>query len=535
MAVISVGWLMLYQAHPAAPAPLGSHPGDGWWGWFDQGQYLKITKQLSAGDWFNPDKYYPPLYSAIPAALDRFLGSSEAYFVTDIALCLTFFGGLFLNFKHYLNPLAALGSVVLMYGLSGITYEQWIIPWTTNLSSTLLIWIGLLLNWEYRTKRTNPSWTNKRATAAWLLTGLMIWVRPFEIIPAGVLCIGLTSTQIMRRLRLDHAPTIRGLAPIFAGPGIAFASTIAMYAAYNLQTFRTWEPSYSKTINSMGFSPLDLRFKFISLITDSSTYGINDGHLSHALPFIIPLAALSILSLFFLAAPQKILVIAALTNFVGYLSFNDLVPTGLFTFNNIHYFTWSLAVFGVAAIAALKVLIKTSVQQPQFRRQHLPILAGLWTAITITLMNAQAQPNTIQLAASSTTINCPLERSKTSKIRGKARQYQLNSQQDLEQNKTSNTRLLELNVKTNSSPTQVHLAHQDQIDLVLNGRSLLYRKDWRLVNNTKNNQNLLSILLHQPISTSSIKGSLTIGENSNIHLSDAQFGQHTCTGDKPQE
>ena len=148
MAVISVGWLMLYQAHPAAPAPLGSHPGDGWWGWFDQGQYLKITKQLSAGDWFNPDKYYPPLYSAIPAALDKFLGSSEAYFVTDIALCLTFFGGLFLNFKHYLNPLAALGSVVLMYGLSGITYEQWIIPWTTNLSSTLLIWIGLLLNWE---------------------------------------------------------------------------------------------------------------------------------------------------------------------------------------------------------------------------------------------------------------------------------------------------------------------------------------------------------------------------------------------------
>ena len=37
---------MLYQAHPAAPTPLGSHSSEGWWGWFDQEQYLKITSQF---------------------------------------------------------------------------------------------------------------------------------------------------------------------------------------------------------------------------------------------------------------------------------------------------------------------------------------------------------------------------------------------------------------------------------------------------------------------------------------------------------
>ena len=32
-----------------------------------------------------------------------------------------------------------------MYGTTSIAYEQWIIPWTTNLSSALLIAISLLL------------------------------------------------------------------------------------------------------------------------------------------------------------------------------------------------------------------------------------------------------------------------------------------------------------------------------------------------------------------------------------------------------
>ena len=200
MAVISVGWLMLYQAHPAAPTPLGSHSSEGWWGWFDQGQYLKITSQFAAGDWFNDDKYYPPLYPAIPAIINKFLGRTESYVLTDLALCLSFFGGLFLYFRTYLNPSLALGSVVLMYGLTSITYEQWVIPWTTNLSSALLIAISLLLSWEYNSQRANQTWMNGRSTAAWWFTTMMIWVRPFEIIPAAVLSIGLTAIQIKRAI-----------------------------------------------------------------------------------------------------------------------------------------------------------------------------------------------------------------------------------------------------------------------------------------------------------------------------------------------
>ena len=169
------------------------------------------------------------------------------------------------------------------------------------------------------------------------------------------------------------------------------AGTVALYALYNLKTFGSWEPSYSKTINSMGFSPWDLGFKFISLVTDSSAYGIDDGHLSHALPLVIPLSVLSVLSLLLLAVPQKLLVVAALINFISYMSFNDLVPTGLFTFNNIHYFTWSIAVFAVSAISILKVLIQTSIHKPKFRRRHYRSWRSLILATT-TLMHASTDP-----------------------------------------------------------------------------------------------------------------------------------------------
>ena len=118
---------MLYQAR-STPTPLGSHSSEGWWGWFDQGQYLKITSQFAAGDWFNDDKYYPPLYPAIPAIINTVLGRTESYVLTDLALCLAFFGGLFLNFRTYLSPPLALGSVVLMYGLTNITMNSGSFP-----------------------------------------------------------------------------------------------------------------------------------------------------------------------------------------------------------------------------------------------------------------------------------------------------------------------------------------------------------------------------------------------------------------------
>ena len=535
MAIISICWIMLYNAHHAAPPPLGTHAGDGWWGWFDQDQYLKITEQFAVGDYFNPNKYYPPLYPAIPALISNIVSTTGAYLAVDLMLCLVFFGGLFLNFRTYLNPLISLVSVILMYGVTSITYEQWVIPWTTNLSSTLLILISLLLGTEFKKNHHYPTWSNWRTSAAFFLTGLMVWVRPFEIIPASILCLGLLITQVTQVLSNNQpgtsSQTALRLSKIVIVPFITLSGTILVYALYNLKTFGSWEPSYSKTINNMGFSPWDLGFKFISLATDSNTYGISNGHLSHYLPLFIPLTLLGIISLIFLAFPQQILVISAIINFTSYLSFNDLVPTGLFTFNNIHYFTWSLAVIGISAVATLKIVIETSIKKPKFRRIQLPALAGCWALAMIVIIHLEPSTNAITISTSKPKIICPSKQTEASNIRTKAAQYQLNFRQ-INSKKSNITRLLEINIETKSNPTQVHLAHQDQISLILNDKELTYRKNWRLVNREEDQNNKLSILLHEPIAANHLSGMLTIGQQSNIELSNLDFDESNCNYNK---
>ena len=184
------------------------HGGDGWWGWFDQKQYHHITQQLASADFFNPQKYYPPLYPAIPSITSNALGSTVSYIITDFTLCLIFFTSLFFLFKKHLNPLITLASYALIYGTSSIAYQQWVIPWTTNLSSVFLIIISLLVSQEYKNRdRQAIPLLNIRVSVSFAITGFMLWVRPFEVIPAGILCIGIIAIQIKSLLsRPENLP-----------------------------------------------------------------------------------------------------------------------------------------------------------------------------------------------------------------------------------------------------------------------------------------------------------------------------------------
>ena len=533
MLIISFFWLIVYQSHPAAPPPLGTHSGIGWWGWFDQNQYLQITKQFISADYFNPQKYYPPLYPAIASITSGLLGITSAYIITDLALCLLFFGTLFYLFKKYLNPLIVLGSVALAYGATSIAYEQWVIPWTTNLSSVLLISISYLASQEYQNRdRQNIGLLNGRASISFAMTGFMIWVRPFEIIPAGILCIGLIAFQLKSRLSKtkESSPSkkISNLLQLLLAPLLSFAIVVLLYAIYNLKTFGSFEPSYSKTINSMGFSPWDIGFKFISLVTNSSAYGLSDGHLSYHLPLFVPLALLSIASLFFLEWPLKFLVLAALTSFTSYLTFNDLVPTGLFTFNNLHYFTWSIAVIGISAISSLKIIIQKSKHQQSFREKQLPLLTGAVVLISIVVLHKSPAPNTVALETSPATILCTSEQVSENVNRSSAVMFQFKKKPNHADERNQKTRLLKLDVQTDSSPTQIHVAHSELIELTLNQKQLFYRKDWRLVNRKGEGGNKLSILLHKPVSSADLSGIITIGLDSNINIPMSQQMAKQC-------
>ena len=218
----------------------------------------------------------------------------------------------------------------------------------------------------------------------------------------------------------------------------------------------------------MGFSPWDMGFKFISLVTDSSAYWLNDGHLTHHLPLFIPLALMSLIGVIFLEWPLKLLVLAAVESFTSYLIFNDLVPTGLFTFNNLHYFTWSIAVIGAAATTSIRIIILKSKNQKRFRTKQLPIFTGTLVLSTIIILNKTLNPNPIELETSQATMLCKGESFRNSTDQNHSSTFLLNKKPKQANESNEKTRLLELNIETESDPTQIHLAHQTLIKLTLN-------------------------------------------------------------------
>ena len=136
--VCAIAWVTIYYSYPTSPPPIGLHEGIGFWGWFDQSQYLKMTEQFLEKDFFNSDKYYPPLYPAI-AAISTYFFSDYGYIVLDMScslICL--YAAIKIYSRHRFDSILILLFIFGAYGFKNIFLIQWIIPWTTNLSSAII-------------------------------------------------------------------------------------------------------------------------------------------------------------------------------------------------------------------------------------------------------------------------------------------------------------------------------------------------------------------------------------------------------------
>lgn len=541
LTLISVigAWILLYHTTPGAPQPLGRYEGIGWWGWFDQGEYLKITEQFSNLDFFNPDKLYPPLYPGIAALLWPIF-KEYGYIILDAGCTLLFFLLLIKIFRDYLTPFAVLLAVAFAYGFNRILFDQWVIPWTTNLSSLLIIFLAYLLHRQYRSEQRtykesenmdDSSSTNSRKylALAFAICAAILTLRPYEIIPCLVLTLGIGRHTLLqtinasthqqsnvnnqsRRLKqwkkraLNLAPTL-----------IPAALIIIAYTTYNLLTFGSIEPSYSKVVSKLGFNFLDIAFKYASLVNDSSVFGIKDGHLTNLVPWYPLMMAAAIGGTLTLATPIRYLIAASLISQLSYLGFNDLVPTGLFKFYNIHYFTWSISVIGVASFATIINLIKINTASKQ--RSRKTIFISIFYIVSLAVFLGSCKPNIRQ-----TIVKSP--EWITICAHGPENQEENYTQitafhQQVESSKPFLSRLLILELPTESQNETIHTANGSELALSINGKSLTYRKDWRLVRRIRDGKSLLAILLQHDIPLTSTKIELKISSKSNVSTNEA--------------
>jgi hypothetical protein len=348
MTLIAVLYVYTYFALPATP---GNRPHEnplGWWGWWDQGVYLKQAEAFLHGDLTEDKHFVPPLYPAVGAVFLKW-SDGHPYFLPDL-LCWLWFVFVFIRFSDRYVP--RWSGLALLFGTTIVNYElleNYVIPWSTTLSVALLATGILGLVWLEDVRigiRKKISGWHVFIVATSL--GLVVPTRPVDAVVGVVLglafMIGYWRARRNTETNLPAPKRVLLLAVI----GSAIGPTI--YFVFNKVIFGNPFGGYIKVAGANGFFAADLPEKFISLWLDGKTlYGENNAGLTEHYPWLFLSLAGFVWALFRGDALLRGAALAIGLLFVLYMPYGDLIPNGLWRYLNIHYFKWTfpfLALFG---------------------------------------------------------------------------------------------------------------------------------------------------------------------------------------------
>ena len=335
----------------------------GWWGWFDQGEYLKSAKAFAALDFSAAQHFCPPLYSMLGAL---FVNFTDPFWLIDL-LCLLWFAAVFVLFaSRYVPRWAALLIFSLTILATHRILENFVIPWTSTLA------VALLSTGIYALVRLHEAFENKAGSHSLfssvsfntffiaLALGLLFPLRPLDIVSGSVLllawCVGIRSLLILQNQAFHTGK-------IYAAAVIGFLVGPLFYLVFNWTVFGTFNSDYVQDSISNGYFPADFGEKFISIFRDGSSLYLEPGSgITDRYPWII----LAFPALIYIAVRGdwllRTLALIVCLQFSLYLPYGDLLPTGLWRFKNIHYFKWAFPYLGLFvwyAIASLLSLWRT--------------------------------------------------------------------------------------------------------------------------------------------------------------------------------
>lgn len=348
LTAIGVSYVVGYLALPATPgnSPY-AHPL-GWWGWFDQGEYLKAAYALFQRD-FSPDKhFYPPLYPAF-GALFLSWSSGHPYFLLNLS-CLLWFVYVFVRVSDYYIP--RWGGVLILLGTTIFNwriFENYLIPWTTTLSAALLASGILGLVWlRDVVARKSVGVRNWQVLFVAICLGLLVPTRPADAVVGGLLGLALLIGYVYsRQIAIGQASgSIRFLLLAIVG----FIIGPAIYLGFNKVIFDSYFGNYFQIATGNGLFFADLPEKFVSLWLDGQAlYGEPAAGLVEHYPWLLISLAGMVWILFKGDWFLRTMVIVTGALFVLYMPYGDLLPNGLWRYLNIHYFKWTFPFLGLFA------------------------------------------------------------------------------------------------------------------------------------------------------------------------------------------
>ncbi|MFH5923364.1 hypothetical protein [Roseomonas xinghualingensis] len=322
LTLLTLGYVGLYFADPALPANNLKHP-EGWWGWWDQSQYIKSARALAAGDLSPGQHWYPTGYALLGAPFARLWPAHPFFLVNLASLLITAWA--FLGFarrvgvRDWWAVALFLGSVMA----DPLLFRQWAVPWNTS-PATAAIWVLLRLAADHMAGERRPVLIGALVSIVGLL-------RPTDVLPA-VIILGAVGLQDLWARRLAAWDTVWRVA--LGGIVVAGAGLALHVAIHGMQ------PSAYMTMSSQtGFSFHGFGWKaFNLLVAPQPWWGAGQGLIARH-----PWIGLAFIMLPFALTRGPVvamLAVAAVGHLALYIAYVDLLPTGFWLFMNVHYMKW---------------------------------------------------------------------------------------------------------------------------------------------------------------------------------------------------
>lgn len=364
----------------------------GWWGWIDQGFYLKAAKAIYALN-FSADQYfYPPLYSALGAVFLVF-SSDHPFFLVNL-LCFLWFSYVFIRCCDFYFPRAVGVFLLFASTICAISiFENFVIPWTSTLSTALLATGILGLIWVDEVKRGKRSDVRSwQAFVVGLSLGLMVPTRPADALIGMVVgCAFIWSYWTVPKTGDTQKHHLR----FFISAVLGALVGPAIFIGFNLWVHGAPLGNYLQVAGSHGFFVADLPEKFFSIwLNAQPLYGEARAGLIARYPWLL----LSLAGLVWIALRGdfllRTLAFAITIFFCLYLPYGDLLPSGLWRFLNVHYFKWTFPFFALFAC-----ILVTQVAQSLQSKVGWILPTSVLVLVPILLLSLQMKMTTEPLVA----------------------------------------------------------------------------------------------------------------------------------------
>ena len=328
----------------------------GWWGWVDQGLYLKSAQALARLDFRSSEHWYPIAYSALAAPFVKKM-AIHPFFVIDLACFLVVVGG-FLKIGSKvvgLVPSALIFLAVICF--PWVLAPHWVIPWTSTLSAAITTFLLVACANERFVRGFLPLW---RYLAFGLLTGILALVRPLDfaidLVMFGYIALRCLGTAYANNEFL-LSRRLCGIAAALAAS--ACVGPLAM-AAFNWAVYGSVISTYVQVSQDSGFTLSIVPQKIVSLFNDSeSLFMVRRQTFIAGYPWLVASIAMIPTVLAFGSNILRLITTIACVHFAMYLAYGDLIPNNIYLFGTIHYFKLWMPYLALVAAAGLLHFMRT--------------------------------------------------------------------------------------------------------------------------------------------------------------------------------